>query len=599
MLGHPFGSEGYAKEELRAEIASMIISDELGIGHDPRQHAAYVGSWIKILQDDPLEIFRAAADAEKIQEYIFGLEHQQKQQREVPMETARQTNEYEQAVTLARLREASVKADPNSTREEIVAAREDRKLAELVATLNDEELLKLKARYDLEAQAALPQLSAKTQLPEIGSRERQYLAVPYGERNAARAAGAWWDPAAKFWYIGPKANIEKLRHWLPENVPVRQDSAMTPREEFADALHSLGCIISGEHPIMDGNKHRITVEGEKHSENSGSGFYVGHFDGHPAGYIKNNRTGVELRWKSKGYALDDSERARLRAEAAAKLSARAAEQDRTHEAAAQRVAQQIATLVPAKEPTVYMEAKGIAPQPGVFIDLKTQTTYVPATDADGKTWTMQYIREDGTKRFAKGGRKEGCFHVIGGYDALGKTPVLIIAEGYATAATLSETLGYATIAAFDSGNLVSLAKALCEKFPDKNIVIAGDDDKHLEITQGYNPGRRKAEEAAREVGGRVLLPVFAPDESSYPANLEPVTPEKFRKGALSSEQQAALARMKQFTDFNDLASRSALGKEAVARQLCSVLDNLTQPRQAQNITKSAPPVPRRKRQRIA
>ena len=34
-LGHPFGSEAYAREELRAEIASMILGDELGIGHDP------------------------------------------------------------------------------------------------------------------------------------------------------------------------------------------------------------------------------------------------------------------------------------------------------------------------------------------------------------------------------------------------------------------------------------------------------------------------------------------------------------------------------------------------------------------------------------
>jgi hypothetical protein len=73
-LVHPFGSEGYAKEELRAEIASMILGDELGIGHDPSQHAAYVGSWIKALKDDPMEIFRAAADAEKIQTYVLGLE---------------------------------------------------------------------------------------------------------------------------------------------------------------------------------------------------------------------------------------------------------------------------------------------------------------------------------------------------------------------------------------------------------------------------------------------------------------------------------------------------------------------------------------------
>jgi antirestriction protein ArdC/phage/plasmid primase-like uncharacterized protein len=65
-LRHPFRSEGYAREELRAEIASMMLSAELGLPHDPSQHAAYVASWVSVLKKDPLEIFRAAADAEKI-----------------------------------------------------------------------------------------------------------------------------------------------------------------------------------------------------------------------------------------------------------------------------------------------------------------------------------------------------------------------------------------------------------------------------------------------------------------------------------------------------------------------------------------------------
>lgn len=64
-LANPFGSEAYAKEELRAEIASMMVGNEVGVGHDPGQHAAYVGSWIKALKEDPLEIVRAASDAEK------------------------------------------------------------------------------------------------------------------------------------------------------------------------------------------------------------------------------------------------------------------------------------------------------------------------------------------------------------------------------------------------------------------------------------------------------------------------------------------------------------------------------------------------------
>src|ERR1043166_1523806 len=113
------------------------------------------------------------------------------------METAKQTNEHEHAVTLARLREATVKADPNSTREDISAAREDRRLAELLAMLNDHELQRVKARYELEA---ITPTFDPTTAPDKRSQERKYLAVPYGERNAAKAAGAWWDPSARSWY---------------------------------------------------------------------------------------------------------------------------------------------------------------------------------------------------------------------------------------------------------------------------------------------------------------------------------------------------------------------------------------------------------------
>lgn len=61
----------------------MILGDELGIGHDPSQHAAYVGSWIRALKDDPMEVFRAAADAEKIQNYVLGFEQKQVQDQSV------------------------------------------------------------------------------------------------------------------------------------------------------------------------------------------------------------------------------------------------------------------------------------------------------------------------------------------------------------------------------------------------------------------------------------------------------------------------------------------------------------------------------------
>lgn len=73
-LGNGFGTEEYAREELRAEIASMIIGQELRIGHDPGQHAAYVDSWVSILEKTPFEIHAASADAERIFNYLIAFE---------------------------------------------------------------------------------------------------------------------------------------------------------------------------------------------------------------------------------------------------------------------------------------------------------------------------------------------------------------------------------------------------------------------------------------------------------------------------------------------------------------------------------------------
>jgi antirestriction protein ArdC/phage/plasmid primase-like uncharacterized protein len=538
-----------------------------------------------------------------------------------------QTDEYEKATRLARVQEDRVRRDPNSTDEDISAAKEARKALEAKAfvaaeeaknsqRVDDErgdsvehqapqeqrvaaadqqpaqasqaterqyisvpfkekdEAKQLGARWDRKEQswyvpagvdaapfakwsqgAATPAVEAKPtqQAPEAQDggqkaaqavqQARQYLAVPYEQRNAAKAAGALWDKAAKSWYAGPRADMAKLEQWKPENVQAQQGPAMTPREEFAEAMRSAGLFTGsnaqGDHPIMDGKRHRVPVEGGK--KGTLDGFYVGHLDGHPAGRIINNKTGTDITWKSKGYALSDQEKAKLQAEAAEKLAQRAAEQDKLQEATAQRVGRQMPDLVPVEQPTPYLQAKGIEAHAGVFTDREGQKTYIPAFDVDGKQWTMQYIQEDGTKRFAKDSKKEGCFHPVGGMDALAAAPALVIAEGYATAASLAEGLGHATVAAFDSGNLPHVARALREKFPDKPIVIAGDDDKAQEIERGHNPGRAKAEEAAKAVGGKAIFPIFAP-----------------------GEQQA---NPKGFTDFNDLANKSELGRDGLKRQV--------------------------------
>jgi phage/plasmid primase-like uncharacterized protein len=359
---------------------------------------------------------------------------------------------------------------------------------------------------------------------------------------------------------------------------------MPPRDEFAAALRACGLLVSGEHPIMDGHKHRIAVQGGKRGARDG--FYVGYLDGHPAGRIINYKTGTDETWQSKGYVLSREQTTALHAQASARRQARDAELAQLHECTAQRLCRQLTELVPLQQPTPYLTRKGVAPQPGVFTDGQGEITYVPGMDVDGKLWTLQTIGADGVKRFAKDSRKESCFHAIGGMPALAQAPALVISEGYATAGSLCQTLGFATVAAFDAGNLVHVAKALHEKFPDKPVIIAGDDDRHLELTHGKNPGRTKAQEAAAATGGHLLLPVFAPGEGRYLAGLAPVTPEKYRAhgrtgAGLSKTQLAALEQMKQHTDFNDLATRSVLGKNAIDRQVRAFVDEVTRQHGAQ------------------
>jgi antirestriction protein ArdC len=71
-LRERFGSAAYAMEELRAELASAFVASELGIPTNIPQHASYIADWIKPLKDDKREIFRAAADAQRIVDMVLG-----------------------------------------------------------------------------------------------------------------------------------------------------------------------------------------------------------------------------------------------------------------------------------------------------------------------------------------------------------------------------------------------------------------------------------------------------------------------------------------------------------------------------------------------
>lgn len=696
-LAHPFGSEGYGREELRAEIASMLLSGELGIGHDPGQHVAYVSSWIKALQEDPTEIFRAAADAEKIQEYVLALSQQQEIGKEIDAQEAIKMNqikkntasyllnlspdlativsgnimrfndltqdmstkdqdaivlvadalkfyrgggidnlEFEEVVEdklgfripadwngQMQIQGNAIQTDENGI-ESIGSAqmlncepqfwgvtmqRDDQTfqcVKDFESKQEAQDLTNLLALIDVAAEQNEHEKIVKlanlhenrvrndpisTEVSISGAKieqnddnARQYLIVPYTEKDLAKAAGARWDKKARSWYVGPEADIQTLQRWLPENVSRQQEPAIDPHVEFADLLRAQGCRVDGNHPAMDGSKHRIKVEGDKSGEKSG--FYVAHLDGHPAGYFKNNRTGIETRWKAKGYSLTDEQKAELIAQAAIKQQNRKAEQQAQQIKVADAIQTLLAVAPVADSEHPYLKDKHARPGDLRIIPENADTLpadsiikigknwqevrllreeypdslvftagdlLLAAQDIHGQIWSVQTIQPSGAKLFASGSRKENNFHVAGNDDqgldeTINTLPAIVIAEGYATADTLSQALNYPVIAAFDSGNLPKVAQGLHHKYPHKPIVIAGDDDHYLDSTLGKNPGKEKALEAASLVDGVAVFPVFALGEQVS----------------------------KKLNDFNDLANKSALGIEAVKRQVGSVVEKISQ-----------------------
>lgn len=174
----------------------------------------------------------------------------------------------------------------------------------------------------------------------------------------------------------------------------------------------------------------------------------------------------------------------------------------------------------------YLVRKGVQAH-GVRFDLDG-TVLVPVRDENGKLWNLQRIApqplpDGGDKRFLKGGRKSGCWHQLGafpdasdpGADAGRAGPlVILVAEGYATAATVHEATGRPAAAAFDAGNLLKVAKALRQRYPSSILVLCGDDDVQTSASKGVNPGREKATAAAQAVGGLAVFPTGLPDGGS-------------------------------------------------------------------------------------
>lgn len=266
---------------------------------------------------------------------------------------------------------------------------------------------------------------------------------------------------------------------------------------FSDAIRAAG-LTPPEQIEADGAIHRFSSSGKRGDE---SGWYVLHLDGVPAGSFGCWRAGLLSSWCAKAANdMTQAEQAAHRQRVEDMRQQREAEQAQRQQEAREQAARRWEAAAPA---TVhdYLKRKGIQAH-GARIE--GGLLLIPMRDAEGTLHSLQTITPDGGKRFLTGGRVKGCFHLIGDYQDGG---ALVVAEGFATGASIHEATGHPVAVAFNAGSLEAVALALRAKYPGARLILAADDDHR---TEG-NPGMDKATEAARAAGAVLAVPRFPAD----------------------------------------------------------------------------------------
>ena len=119
---------------------------------------------------------------------------------------------------------------------------------------------------------------------------------------------------------------------------------------------------------------------------------------------------------------------------------------------------------------------------------KHDNLVLPLKDGQGTIVGLQYISDEGEKRFLTGSKKSGSFFLLG-REIFNASDSLNYAEGYATAASIYADRSQPVVVAFDAYNLIKVAEVMYQYFPKhKHIFVADNDDS--------NTGENEAKKAA-------------------------------------------------------------------------------------------------------
>ncbi|HEG0611737.1 TPA: toprim domain-containing protein, partial [Campylobacter coli] len=358
--------------------------------------------------------------------------------------------------------------------------------------------------------------------------KRIYLYVPFKDKEKVKSLGAMWDDKEKKWFAPKSLDKNIFSQWFyphqNKEFSFDENEVLTT---FKSALENQGLIIDGS-PIMDGKIHRVKTTTDKGREMSGA--YSGFLDKYPAGFIQNFKTGIKENWKM---PLENAKQNIV--------SYQTPSQKRLHNSTSNNTKQDILELQQktalkieeeynqanwAHSNHPYLKKKGFSENFYLKQDNKG-SLLIPLKDENGKLWSVQRIfpngdkiigviktkeeKEQGIEYLAK---KSGCFHLIGAKN-LEYCKEFIIAEGFATAATIYKALNKPIIMAVDAGNLENVVKKLSTLYSDRNITIFADNDLKKELKGLENTGKKTALEIKEKYSNvSVILPNFTQEQSS-------------------------------------------------------------------------------------
>lgn len=225
---------------------------------------------------------------------------------------------------------------------------------------------------------------------------------------------------------------------------------------------------------------------------------VKHFDGHTYGYIVNIHKNI-CSWIRRGtdekgcFSLDSKPFSIPYKTFTKELQQEKRKEQKAYFDKATDLAAQYFDLVDIGTTTPYLEKKRVQKfncktdrNGDVIIPLR-----ILVRDKIGYTnsyiKTLQTIKYDGTKLLSKGGQKKGAMGLLNFPKSLLPKPDnknkmdnfngdIIIAEGYATAATLAQLTGYLSVMAIDAGNFNPVVQQIRLAYPKARIIISADND---------------------------------------------------------------------------------------------------------------------------